>query len=123
MALRAREGLLEVTLAHRRSPSADPTRPTPRPASPTARSERWTGATRHPAGTWTPDLFFPIGTTGIAIEQVDAAKRICASCLVREPCLEFALASNQDAGVWGGLTEDERRTLKRARQRRRRLVS
>jgi WhiB family redox-sensing transcriptional regulator len=70
-----------------------------------------------------PDLFFPIGTTGIAVEHVDAAKRICTSCAVREPCLEFALASNQDAGVWGGLTEDERRTLKRARQRRRRLVS
>lgn len=70
-----------------------------------------------------PDLFFPIGTTGIAMEQVDAAKSICAGCVVREPCLEFALASNQDAGVWGGLTEDERRTLKRARQRRRRLVS
>ena len=70
-----------------------------------------------------PDLFFPIGTTGIAVDQVDAAKRVCASCAVREPCLEFALASNQDAGVWGGLTEDERRTLKRARQRRRRLVS
>ena len=69
-----------------------------------------------------PDLFFPIGTTGIAIEQVDGAKRICASCVVREPCLEFALASNQDAGIWGGLTEDERRTLKRSRQRRRRLV-
>jgi WhiB family transcriptional regulator, redox-sensing transcriptional regulator len=70
-----------------------------------------------------PDLFFPIGTTGIALDQVDEAKRICAACAVREPCLEFALASNQDAGVWGGLTEDERRTLKRARQRRRRLVS
>jgi WhiB family redox-sensing transcriptional regulator len=70
-----------------------------------------------------PDLFFPVGTTGIAIEQVDAAKRVCGSCRVRESCLEFALASNQDAGVWGGLTEDERRTLKRARQRRRRLVS
>jgi len=70
-----------------------------------------------------PDVFFPIGTTGIAVEQVEDAKRICARCPVQEPCLEFALASNQDAGVWGGLTEDERRTLKRARQRRRRLVS
>jgi WhiB family transcriptional regulator, redox-sensing transcriptional regulator len=70
-----------------------------------------------------PDLFFPIGTTGIAVEQVEDAKRICARCHVQEACLEFALASNQDAGVWGGLTEDERRTLKRARQRRRRLVS
>jgi WhiB family redox-sensing transcriptional regulator len=70
-----------------------------------------------------PDVFFPIGTTGIAVDQVEDAKRICARCPVQEPCLEFALASNQDAGVWGGLTEDERRTLKRARQRRRRLVS
>jgi WhiB family transcriptional regulator, redox-sensing transcriptional regulator len=70
-----------------------------------------------------PELFFPIGTTGPAVEQSDAAKRICARCDVREPCLEFALAANQDAGVWGGLTEDERRTLKRARQRRRRLAS
>ncbi len=70
-----------------------------------------------------PELFFPIGTTGPAVEQADAAKRVCAVCDVREECLEFALATNQDAGVWGGLTEDERRTLKRARQRRRRLAS
>jgi WhiB family transcriptional regulator, redox-sensing transcriptional regulator len=70
-----------------------------------------------------PELFFPIGTTGPAVEQSDAAKRICARCDVREGCLEYALATNQDAGVWGGLTEDERRTLKRARQRRRRMAS
>ncbi|MBW3620207.1 MAG: WhiB family transcriptional regulator [Actinobacteria bacterium] len=70
-----------------------------------------------------PELFFPIGTTGPAVEQADAAKRVCARCDVREECLEYALASNQDAGVWGGLTEDERRTLKRARQRRRRIAS
>jgi WhiB family transcriptional regulator, redox-sensing transcriptional regulator len=70
-----------------------------------------------------PELFFPIGTTGPAVDQADAAKRICTRCDVRESCLEYALATNQDAGVWGGLTEDERRTLKRARQRRRRLAS
>lgn len=71
-----------------------------------------------------PELFFPIGTTGPAIEQSDAAKRVCARCQVREECLEFAIASNQDAGIWGGLTEDERKSLKRARQRRaRRLAS
>jgi WhiB family redox-sensing transcriptional regulator len=70
-----------------------------------------------------PELFFPIGTTGPAAEQADAAKRVCGRCDVREQCLEFALSTNQDAGVWGGLTEDERRTLKRARQRRRRLAS
>lgn len=66
-----------------------------------------------------PELFFPIGTTGPAIEQVNAAKRVCTRCQVREECLEFALDSNQDAGVWGGLAEEERRTLRRQRQRRR----
>lgn len=70
-----------------------------------------------------PDLFFPIGSTGPAVEQADEAKKVCMTCDVREQCLEFALASNQDAGIWGGLTEDERRTLKRARQRRRRMAS
>jgi WhiB family transcriptional regulator, redox-sensing transcriptional regulator len=70
-----------------------------------------------------PELFFPIGTTGPAVEQSEAAKRVCARCDVREECLEFALSTNQDAGIWGGLTEDERRSLKRARQRRRRMAS
>lgn len=66
-----------------------------------------------------PELFFPIGTTGPAVEQAKIAKRVCAACDIREECLEFALASNQDAGIWGGLTEDERRSLRRRRQRRR----
>lgn len=70
-----------------------------------------------------PELFFPVGTTGPAVEQAEEAKLVCARCQVREPCLEFAVATNQDAGVWGGLTEDERRSLKRARQRRRRMAS
>ncbi len=70
-----------------------------------------------------PELFFPIGSTGPAVEQADQAKQVCMTCTVREDCLEYALASNQDAGIWGGLTEDERRTLKRARQRRRRMAS
>lgn len=70
-----------------------------------------------------PELFFPVGTTGPAVDQADEAKRVCASCEVREPCLEYALDTNQDAGVWGGLTEDERRALRRARQRRRRMAS
>jgi WhiB family transcriptional regulator, redox-sensing transcriptional regulator len=70
-----------------------------------------------------PELFFPIGTTGPAVDQAHEAKRVCARCVVREPCLEFALDTRQDAGVWGGLTEDERRSLRRARQRRRRMAS
>lgn len=67
------------------------------------------------------DLFFPVGTTGPAVSQAEDAKKVCMGCDVREQCLEFALASNQDAGIWGGLTEDERRTLRRSRQRRRRM--
>lgn len=70
-----------------------------------------------------PELFFPVGSTGPALEQVERAKAVCRVCPVSEKCLEWALASNQDAGVWGGMSEDERRTLRRSRQRRRRLAS
>jgi WhiB family redox-sensing transcriptional regulator len=68
-----------------------------------------------------PDLFFPIGTTGTAIDQIDAAKAVCATCEALEPCLEFALATNQESGVWGGTSEEERRKIRKAwlaRQRR-----
>jgi WhiB family redox-sensing transcriptional regulator len=70
-----------------------------------------------------PDLFFPIGTTGDAVPQIMAAKSICATCPVLSTCLEFALESRQDYGVWGGLTEDERRSLRRSRQRRARRLA
>ena len=60
-----------------------------------------------------PELFFPIGTTGPAATQVDAAKVVCQRCSVVEPCLTWALDTGQDAGVWGGTSEDERRALKR----------
>jgi len=68
-----------------------------------------------------PDLFFPIGTTGPAIEQIEQAKTVCAQCDAQSACLDFALLSNQDSGVWGGTSEDERRKLRKvwlARQRR-----
>lgn len=61
-----------------------------------------------------PDLFFPIGTTGNAIDQIASAKQVCDVCPAKEPCLEFALFTNQDSGVWGGTSEDERRSLRRA---------
>jgi WhiB family redox-sensing transcriptional regulator len=63
-----------------------------------------------------PDLFFPIGTTGPALAQVQRAKTVCARCEVRGECLEWALATGQDCGVWGGLSEDERRILTRSRR-------
>ena len=62
-------------------------------------------------------LFFPVGTTGSALRQIEAAKAVCLRCPVREPCLDFALRTRQDAGVWGGRTEEERRTLRRSRRR------
>lgn len=60
-----------------------------------------------------PDLFFPIGTTGPAIEQIEEAKAVCHACIVREDCLQFSLNTNQEAGVWGGYAEDERRRLRK----------
>ena len=68
-----------------------------------------------------PDLFFPVGTTGPAIEQIESAKAVCRECHAEVQCLEYALATNQDSGVWGGTSEEERRQLRTqyvARQRR-----
>ena len=61
-----------------------------------------------------PDLFFPIGSTGPAIEQIEAAKAVCLQCDAQRSCLEFALATNQESGIWGGTSEDERRKLRKA---------
>lgn len=60
-----------------------------------------------------PGLFFPAGETGPAVEQIRQAKRICSGCDVQEECLMYAIDTNQVAGIWGGLTEDERRPVRR----------
>lgn len=70
-----------------------------------------------------PDLFFPVGTTGPAIEQIASAKAVCGECDAQTDCLEFALATNQDSGVWGGTSEEERRKLRKAWLARRRKAS
>jgi WhiB family transcriptional regulator, redox-sensing transcriptional regulator len=67
-----------------------------------------------------PELFFPIGNTGPALLQIEEAKAVCRRCEVVETCLRWALETGQDAGVWGGLSEDERRALKRRNARARR---
>lgn len=64
-----------------------------------------------------PELFFPIGNTGPALVQIEEAKQVCRRCPVMESCLQWALDTGQDAGVWGGHSEDERRALNRRRQR------
>ncbi|MDP9074479.1 MAG: WhiB family transcriptional regulator, partial [Actinomycetota bacterium] len=60
-----------------------------------------------------PDLFFPVGVTGQALDQIEAAKSVCQQCSVKLDCLEFALVTNQESGVWGGTTEEERRKVRR----------
>ena len=55
-----------------------------------------------------PEAFFP--EKGGSTRE---AKRVCASCEVREECLEYALANDERFGIWGGLSERERRKLKR----------
>lgn len=65
-----------------------------------------------------PELFFPIGNTGAALRQIDEAKAVCHRCPVMDACGRWALRTGQVAGVWGGLSEDERHAVKRAIQRR-----
>lgn len=57
------------------------------------------------------ELFFPAGAKASAIEETAAAKAVCAGCDVRSLCLEFALSTRQEFGVWGGTDEDERRRI------------
>jgi WhiB family transcriptional regulator, redox-sensing transcriptional regulator len=60
-----------------------------------------------------PELFFPVGTSGPAVAQTSRAKAVCARCPVSVECLEWVLATGQATGVWGGLSEDERRARSR----------
>ncbi|WP_371494104.1 WhiB family transcriptional regulator [Kitasatospora sp. NBC_00374] len=57
-------------------------------------------------------FFHPPGERGGPHDRRDAAaKRVCARCPVRAQCLDYALAAREPYGVWGGLSEDERRVL------------
>jgi WhiB family redox-sensing transcriptional regulator len=67
-----------------------------------------------------PEPFFPIGNTGTALLQIEEAKVVCRRCEVVEPCLSWAVESRQEEGVWGGLSADERRAVKRRNARARR---
>ncbi len=58
-----------------------------------------------------PADFFPSDGAG-----VEAARRLCEGCPVREPCLEYALEHRIDHGVWGGASERERRRILRSRR-------
>lgn len=67
-----------------------------------------------------PELFFPVGVGPSALNQAEEAKQVCRACPVREACLRWAMDdSRQVTGVWGGLTENERRSLRRRSRHRR----
>ena len=64
-----------------------------------------------------PELHFPTGTSGPALLQIAEAKTVCRRCPVVSDCLAWALDNGVDFGVWGGMSEDERRALKRRNAR------
>jgi WhiB family transcriptional regulator, redox-sensing transcriptional regulator len=57
-----------------------------------------------------PELFFP--ERGASTRE---AKEVCRGCVVRNDCLEYALANGEKFGIWGGLSERERRKVRRSR--------
>jgi len=65
-----------------------------------------------------PDLFFP--ERGASTRE---AKGVCAGCEVRADCLEYALDNGEKFGIWGGLSERERRRLRRQRALERRAAA
>lgn len=78
---------------------------------PTAEDRRWqlSGACRHAD----PELFFhPDAERGAARRRRDAAAlRVCAGCPVLHRCRDHALEQHEAGGVWGGLTEEQRREV------------
>lgn len=65
-----------------------------------------------------PDLFFP--ERGASTKE---AKEVCRGCVVREDCLEYALDHGEKFGIWGGMSERERRRLRRQRALARRAAA
>jgi WhiB family redox-sensing transcriptional regulator len=71
-----------------------------------------------PCATTDPEIFFPEkGAKGASTYVVNAARRMCAGCPYKQPCLEWAV-EHDEMGIWGGTTAKERRVHRRARKRR-----
>ena len=64
-----------------------------------------------------PELFFYNGKEKGAKAQIEAAKRVCENCVEKLRCLEFALDNEIKEGIWGGLSESERRRIARTRSK------
>ena len=79
------------------------------PAAGSSRSTEWMslGNCRN----FAPEVFFPSDGAG-----VEKARKICATCPVKEHCLEYAVSEQIEHGVWGGMSERARRRLKSFRR-------
>lgn len=62
----------------------------------------------------TQDAFFPEGR--LEFSEIRRLKSICRACPIRPDCLEYALTSGEDTGVWGGTTPGERKEIKKVRR-------
>lgn len=60
-----------------------------------------------------PELFFPDGESPRYAHQIAAAREVCEGCAVTRPCLEFALRTDQNGGIWAGTTPSQRTALRR----------
>lgn len=64
-----------------------------------------------------PELFYPVSENGPGALQVEDAKAVCFRCSAQGECLAWALGNGQDFGVWGAMSAEERRSLKRREAR------
>lgn len=63
-----------------------------------------------------PDLFFAMEETTSYV-TVAGAKLLCSTCPIREACASYAIAAEEEHGIWGGLTAGERKLMRRSRRR------
>ncbi len=63
-----------------------------------------------------PELFFPIGDDGLSLRQIEQARAVCHGCPVVRACADWALRHAEYDGVWGGMSAEERRSLRRDRR-------
>jgi WhiB family redox-sensing transcriptional regulator len=71
-------------------------------------------STRYPVD---PEIWWPNGTTGPEADKIEQAKTICSVCPVRAECLTWAIKNRQYFGIWGGMTEEERKEDRRRARR------
>jgi WhiB family redox-sensing transcriptional regulator len=58
-----------------------------------------------------PELFFPDGTSPAYMEQIENAKQVCRTCRVSKVCLTASIVTDARFGVWGAMTENERKPM------------